>query len=140
MDRWTSEMEALFADLCRVPRRVARRSGFRPRLDVYRTEEPPAITVVVELAGVDPASVELAVADGSLVIAGVRRREGRRRRLYQHMELDYGPFERRVPLSEPVDSKSAEATYAGGLLTIVLPVAERDRRQIKVEIKARRAG
>ena len=53
-----SEMEELFADLCQVPRLVARRAGFRPALDVYRTDDPPAVTVVVELAGIDPDEVD----------------------------------------------------------------------------------
>ena len=59
-----SEMEELFADLCQVPRLVARRAGFRPALDVYRTDDPPAVTVVVELAGIDPDEVDAAVVDG----------------------------------------------------------------------------
>ena len=31
------------------------RRGYRPEVDVYRTGNPPALTVVVELPGVDPA-------------------------------------------------------------------------------------
>src|SRR5215210_4479961 len=86
MDRLKSEMEELFADLCQVPRLVASRRGFRPAVDVYRAEDPPAITVVIELAGVDPAETELAVADGVLVVRGLRRRSTQQRIL--HMEVD----------------------------------------------------
>src|SRR3712207_6859973 len=46
-------------------------------------------------------------------------------RSYQQMEIEYGPFERQIPLSEPVDPDRAAASYASGVLTIVLPLAER---------------
>src|SRR5918999_5074682 len=95
IDSFRSEMEELFADLCQVPRLVGRRRAFRPRVDAYRTEEPPQLTIVVELAGVDPSEVEVTVADGVLLVAGIRRREVKDRAVYRHIELDYGPFERR---------------------------------------------
>jgi HSP20 family protein len=136
IDRLKSEMEELFADLCQVPRLVARRAGFRPALDVYRTDDPPAITVVVELAGVDPGEVEAAVVDGILVIRGRRRRNSGEQRLYQHMEVDYGAFERRVQLNENIDSGAASATYANGLLSIHLPLAKRSTGPVRVTIQS----
>ncbi|MEO8289554.1 MAG: Hsp20/alpha crystallin family protein [Gaiellaceae bacterium] len=136
IDRLKSEMEELFADLCQVPRLVARRAGFRPALDVYRTDDPPAITVVVELAGVDPGEVEAAVVDGVLVIRGRRRRSSGEQRLYQHMEVDYGVFERRIQLNESIDSRSASATYENGLLSIHLPLAQRSSGPVRVTIRS----
>ena len=135
-DRLTHEMEELFADLCQVPRLIASKRGFRPAIDVYRSETPPVITVVVELAGVDPDSTELAFGDGLLVIRGVRRRSPGDHRVV-HMEIDYGPFERRITISEPVDAEAAEATYSRGLLMITLPVRKRASRPLRVEIKTR---
>jgi HSP20 family protein len=139
IDRLKSEMEELFADLCQVPRLAARRSGFRPAVDAYRTDDPPAVNVVVELAGVDPATVELSLEEGVLLVRGERRRE-RERRLYQHIELDYGPFERRIALAETVDADAAEATYERGLLTIRLPVAQaRKAGPVRVKVGRREA-
>jgi HSP20 family protein len=135
-DRLTSEMEELFADLCQVPRLVASRRGFRPAVDVYRTENPPTITVIVELAGVDPEATEVALGDGTLVVRGVRRRDPGEHRVV-HMEIDYGPFERRVTIGDPVDAEAVEATYANGLLVITLPVAERASGPLRVEITKR---
>ena len=134
LDRLRSEMEELFADLCQVPRLVAPRRGFRPRVDVYRTEEPPAITVVVELAGIDPDAVELAVTDGVLVIRGRRQRTAGRGRTYQHMEIDYGPFERRIVVDVPIDSDAAEAIYENGLLSIRLPIVRRVAGPVRVNV------
>jgi HSP20 family protein len=133
IDHLKSEMEELFADLCQVPRLVGSRRGFRPLVDVYRTEEPPALVVVADLAGVDPAHVELAVADGVLLISGKRVRETQPR-FFQQMEIDYGPFQRRIPLVEPVNAQAAEGTYARGLLTIVLPIAARASGPVKVPV------
>jgi len=130
-----SEMEELFADLCQVPRLVARRAGFRPALDVYRTDDPPAVTVVVELAGIDPDEVDAAVVDGVLIIRGRRSRPARDRRFYQHIEIDYGIFERRVQLNEEVDSEAAKATYENGLLSIHLPLT-RKAAAVKVTIQS----
>ena len=130
-----SEMEELFADLCQVPRLVARRAGFRPALDVYRTDDPPAITVVVELAGIDPDGVDAAVVDGVLTVRGRRSRPAGDRRFYQHIEIDYGIFERRVQLNEAVDSEAASATYEDGLLSIHLPLASTAPAAVKVIIQ-----
>ena len=129
-----SEMEELFADLCQVPRLVARRAGFRPALDVFRTEDPPEITVVVELAGIDPDNVDAAVVDGVLVVRGRRTRPAGNR-FYQHIEVDYGVFERRVQLNDAVDSEAASATYENGLLSIHLPLARRAQGAVKVTIQ-----
>lgn len=131
-----SEMEELFADLCQVPRLVARRAGFRPALDVYRTDDPPAVTVVVELAGVDPDAVEAAVVDGVLVVRGRRSRPAGDRRSYQHIEIDYGVFERRVQLNDAVDSEAASATYENGLLSIHLPLASKAPAAVKLTIQS----
>jgi HSP20 family protein len=136
MDRLKVEMEELFADLCQVPRLVASRRGFRPAVDVYRTEDPRAVTVVVELAGVDPAATDVVLADGVLVIRGVRRRTAGEQRVV-HMEIDYGPFERHVPISEAVDAEAADATYSRGLLVVTLPIAERPTRKLSVQITTR---
>jgi HSP20 family protein len=136
IDRMKSEMEELFADLCQVPRLVARRAGFRPALDVYRTDDPPAITVVVELAGIDPDAVDAAVVDGVLVVRGRRSRPAGDRRFYQHIEIDYGVFERRVQLNEEVDSGAASATYENGLLSIHLPVAKKSPAAVKRTIQS----
>jgi HSP20 family protein len=39
------------------------------------------------------------------------------------MELEYGPFQRRIQLDEPVDTSAASARYEHGVLTVVLPIA-----------------
>jgi HSP20 family protein len=122
IDRLHEEIQELIDELWQVPRFAGGRRGFRPQVDCVRGEDPPALHVVVELPGVDPSELQVVAADRVLVVAGVRRRqplEGR----YQQMEIEYGPFQRRIPLDEPVDTNAATARYEHGLLTVVLPIA-----------------
>jgi HSP20 family protein len=134
VDRLQHELEELFSDMWQVPGFAGLRRGFRPHVDCFRSEEPPAITVIVDLAGVDPVSVDVAVTEHTIVVSGERRRPAPDCRVsYRQMEIEYGPFQRRVSLSEDVDPATAEAHYEHGLLTIVLPLAQK-RRSGKVSI------
>jgi HSP20 family protein len=133
IDRLTSEMEELFADLWHH-RLAPQRLGFRPRVDVYRTEGPTVLHVVAELPGIDPAQVDLAINDGVLVISGRRQRQAEGRR-YQHIEIDYGPFERRIALGDGFDADAAEASYENGLLTISLPLKQRQQGTVRVPVR-----
>ena len=139
IDRLQGEIEELFADLWQVPRYSGLRPGFRPLVDCYRTDEPPALTIVVELAGVDPAALQLDVGERELQITGERRRPPGPGRVYQQMEIEYGRFDRRIPLAEPIDVGAATANYDAGLLTIVLPLAERRLHAERITIAIRRS-
>jgi HSP20 family protein len=128
------EIEELFADLWQVPRFSGLRHGFRPQADAFRTEDPPAYTIVLELPGVDPDDVHIEATPTTLVVTGERRRPQRTGRVVQ-MELDYGAFERRLRLPEEVDVAAATASYGRGLLTIVLPLATRATEAVSVPIE-----
>jgi HSP20 family protein len=128
IDRIQDELDELFADLWQVPGFVGRRRGFRPQVDCYRSDDPPAVTVLVDLAGIDPADVQVVVTERTVVISGIRRRQTHDCRVsYRQMEIEYGPFQRRVALAEDVDPEAAQAGYDRGLLTVVLPLAQRPR-------------
>ena len=120
-DKLQDEIEELFADLWQVPRFSGIRHGFRPNVDCFHTDDPHALTVVVELPGVDPQSVHVVAGERVLVIAGERKRPRVPGRVYQQMEIEYGPFERRVRLVEDVDPDRAEARFGNGVLTVELP-------------------
>ena len=140
IDRLQGEIEELFADLWQVPRFSGLRHGFRPSADCFHTSDPHQLTVVVELPGVDPESVQIVVEERSLRIAGQRERRRVEGQMYQQMEIEYGPFERVFALSEDVDVSTATAAYDRGLLTVTLPIAERAARQARVAISVRRAS
>jgi len=71
------------------------------------------------------------------VIAGERLRPSRCNRRYQQMEIDRGPFQRRIQVHEQVDAAAASATYERGLLQITLPIAKRARGAVRVPIDVR---
>ena len=135
IERLQEQLDELFQDLWHVPRFSGVRRGFRPHVDVYRIDEPPELTIVVELPGVDPERVAIALDGRELIVAGERPRPklGCRPSYYQ-LELEYGLFQRRVTLPEEVDGARARASYEHGLLTIVLPLAQRPEQAARVSI------
>jgi HSP20 family protein len=129
------EIEELFDDLWRVPRFSGLRRGFRPPVDCFRTEDPPELTIVVELAGVTPQSIELVAHEAELVVSGERRRPAVQGPLsYYQMEIEYGTFQRRVALPEDADTSAARADYRDGLLTVVVPIRREAPKPQKVSI------
>ena len=122
VDKLQEEIEELFADLWQVPRFSGLRHGFRPNVDCFHTDDPQAVPVVVELPGIDPESVRVVAGERVLVVAGERKRPQVPGRVYQQMEIEYGPFQRQVRLAEDVDPEHARARFEHGVLTIELPV------------------
>src|SRR5581483_3123562 len=120
-----SELEDVFNELWHGPRFGVQRRGFRPHIDVMRTEEPDEIHVIV-------------VNERALVIAGQRRRLQPDCRLSYHLlEIEHGAFERRIGLPVDVDPAGARATYDRGLLTVTLPVAAAPPSQGRITITVR---
>jgi len=127
----------MFLDLLRgdrVPRYG--KAAFRPSADVYFDKQKKAVVVKLDLAGVDPAQVNLEVEDGLLRISGVRYDERHPEAVYQQMEIAYGRFERTVMLPPEVDATRARADYANGFLEIVLPIRPRPAsKKIPISLK-----
>ena len=140
LEHAAEEIEQLFADLWQVfPFSRSLRRGYRPQVDVYRSEDPPTLTVQIELPGVDPEDVRLVASPQALLIAGERRRP-RDCGHYQQLEIDYGPFQRQITLAEDVDPEEASATYERGILTVRLPIAPRPapRESVSIVVKTTR--
>jgi HSP20 family protein len=134
-----AELEELFADLWQVPRFAAgMRLTHRPQIDVFRTEDPPALTLVVEIPGAKPDAIRIVLDGRRLLIVGERERPRVEGQWYRS-EIEYGPFEREVSLAFDVNVEEAKASYERGLLRIVLPVAERPPAPMRVTIEVLRA-
>ena len=133
LDRLQGEIQELIDELWQVPRFSGMRRGFRPQVDVIRTEDPPEYRVVVELAGADSESLRIFADDRTLVVAGSRSPAWRGR--FFHMEIEHGPFQRRIQFAEQVDPANASAEYQRGLLTVTVPIAEREPAGEQVSIK-----
>ena len=138
LDRLQSEIQELIDELWQVPRFSGMRRGFRPQVDVIRADDPPEYRVVVELAGVDSETLRIFADDRALVVAGTRSPAWRGR--FFHMEIEHGPFQRRIQFAQQVDPANARAEYKRGLLTVTLPIAEREQAQEKVSIQIARTA
>ena len=133
--RLQDEVSELFAELWQVPRFSGVHRGFRPQIDCFRTDDPPSLTVIVELPGVDPDALQVVASERTLVVAGERPSPRARRQTYERMEIEYGPFHRELPLTAEIDVERAEATYERGLLKIVFPLAARRTGPLQVPIE-----
>jgi HSP20 family molecular chaperone IbpA len=99
------------------------RRPFVPVCDVFAREAD--LVVHLEVPGIDPEkNVTIQVEDDVLVIRGERStKEEVGEKDYYRMESSYGSFERRLPIPEGVKEDDIVATYADGVLEIVLPGA-----------------
>jgi HSP20 family protein len=137
-ERPHSELEEVFSQLWHGPRFGVPRRGFRPHIDLVRTDDPDELRVTADLADVEPGDVQIAVHERALVIAGRRNRPQTDPGLSYHLlEIEYGPFERRIGLPVDVDPKRARAVYERGLLTVSLPVASAPPTQARITITVR---
>lgn len=120
---FSEDVDRLFAELFPGGRHGASKEG-RASVDVYVVEgDPPTLTVELDVAGIDPQKVDIALQEDVLIVRGERRRAGGGRRVYHHAEIAWGPFERRLRLGVHVDADRAAAAYEDGILRISLPLA-----------------
>jgi HSP20 family protein len=109
-------------ELWEVARFSGPRRGFQPQCDCYRTDDPRALHLVLELPGIDADAVRIVAVGTTLVVSGVRERPHPTGARYQQVEIEYGPFERRIELAEDVDVDAASATYEAGMLRLEVPL------------------
>jgi HSP20 family protein len=139
-ERMRREMDELFGDVFgRTPLAPGRSGGFSPAVDLfYEVVDGRPVNAVVhaELAGVDPDEITLEVQGRELVLAGHRRPADAEGRVYQQLEIDFGPFRRVIPLGADVHADAAKAKYRDGILVVTLPLArpEARRRAVPIEV------
>ena len=108
--RLQSDMDRMVLELMGADRMLGcPPHAFRPNMDVYYSKAAEAMIVELELAGVDPDSVRLEAHERVLRIRGQRVHRRQAEKVYQQMEIAYGPFERRVHLPLEIDAGEATA-------------------------------
>jgi len=95
---------------------------FLPTTDIYETDQ--ALTVVMEMPGVDKEKVEINVEDGVLTVEG--RIDFSKYEALQPVYTEYniGNFRRSFDLSNSIDQDKIRADMKDGVLTLTLPKAE----------------
>lgn len=109
-----------------------------PRIDVSETDGE--LHVTVELAGVDPADVEVSLVENVLRIKGEKKVEKSRDEKNMHVaERRYGVFMRQLPLGFEPAADSVHASFDKGVLNISI-AKPKGARVVERRIEIARAG
>jgi HSP20 family protein len=100
-------------------------------MDAYR--EGDRFIIHFDVPGVDVSSVDLTVEKNVLTVSAERQWQPAENQEVVAAERPQGNFSRQLFLGENLDPEGVEARYENGVLTVVIPVAERAKPR-KVEI------
>lgn len=105
--------------------------AFMPNADIFETED--ALTVVLEMPGVDRDNINISVENGVLTVEGTIN-FGKYEGLQPvYSEYNVGPFRRSFRISSRIDQDNINAEMSDGVITLVLPkVEEAKPRRIEV--------
>jgi HSP20 family protein len=109
-----------------IPARI-----FLPTADIHETQD--ALTVVLEMPGVEKGNVDVRVEDGVLKVEGRLDLSKYRGLQPLYTEYNIGHYARTFRVSSKIDQGKIEAELKDGVLSLVLPkVAEAKPRAIQV--------
>jgi HSP20 family protein len=106
------------------------------RTDIVETDE--ALKITAELPGVDEKDIEVTLDGDVLTIRGEKKAEREETKAqYRLKERSWGSFERSVAVPFQADPDSVKASFAKGVLSLVVPKpAEAKKSARKIEVKA----
>lgn len=112
-------------------------TGQAPRLmpvDLFRDGDQYVLSA--DLPGIDPESVDLDVDGQLLTIRAERRAPANKNTKWLAHERPYGSYMRQFTLGNGVDLERITANYEHGVLSVIVPMAERAKPR-KIAISAR---
>ena len=106
-----------------------------PAVDIQETDEK--YIVHAELPGMKKDEIHVEYRDGMLTIKGEKRFEHEEKKKdFHRIERSYGSFNRSFQLSEEINEDDINAEYKNGILELVLPIKEPEKRKSKkIEIQ-----
>ena len=135
-DDVNDELDFLFNNFfqSRHPVMMPVKKGWKPRTDVYETEEE--VVVVMDIAGIEVRDFRVDLDGSTLVIRGVRREPALGvKRTYHKMEIDFGLFERRIEMPAEVEAPKVTTNYHQGFLEIRLKKTDKiGPKRIEIEV------
>ena len=96
--------------------------AFLPMTDIFETED--ALTVVLEMPGVDRGNVDVSLKGGVLTVEGrinFNKYDGLQP---VYSEYNVGPYRRSFRISSRFDQEKIRAEMRDGVITLILPKAE----------------
>jgi HSP20 family protein len=114
------------------PRFLIDQRIWSPQIDVIET--PEAFMVLAEVAGLKKDEIQVTVKRNLVYLAGKRQRPDLTNTVrYLQMEIEYGSFERSFELPVLIDESRIEAQYKDGLLSVVLPKKQSQKKSIPIK-------
>ncbi len=105
---------------------------FTPNVDIFETET--AITMLVDMPGVNTADLNVDLRDDTLTLTGNVRPEPEAHGDKIYVEYETGRYYRQFSLSEVIDQVKIDAKLSDGVLRLTLPkVAKATPRRIAVQ-------
>lgn len=107
-----------------------------PAVDIV--ERNDAYELAIELPGMEEKDIEVTLSDGDLTIRG-ERQGGKEEKTAEYClrERHFGAFQRSFALPDGVDATRIEASFARGVLHVVLPKTPEARKaERRIEVKA----
>ena len=129
LDRLT---EQLLGALAGAPTGTVRAPRFMP-MDLYRKGD--AYVLTADLPGVDPESLDVAVDNGVLTVKAERPAPTVEGAQWIAGERFAGSYLRQLSVGDGIDVDRIAADYDNGVLTVTLPVAEKEKPR-KIQISA----
>jgi HSP20 family protein len=106
--------------------------AFLPTTDIFENED--ALTLVLEMPGVDRDNINISVENGVLTVEGrinFSKYEGLQP---VYSEYNIGPYRRTFSISSRIDQEEIRAEMRDGVITLVLPKAEQAKPR-RIEVK-----
>jgi HSP20 family protein len=106
-----------------IPRLLREASGFRPSMDVVKTDGHMVVTA--ELPGISSDDVEVSLDGDILIIKGEKHEEKEVSEADRYIhERSYGSFQRRITVPDGVSADAIEASFDNGVLTVEVALPE----------------
>jgi len=106
--------------------------AFLPTTDIFETDD--ALTMVLEMPGVDRDNIDVGVENGVLTVEG-RINFGKYEGLQPvYGEYNIGPYRRSFRISSRIDREKIRAEMRDGVITLVLPKAE-EAKPRRIDVK-----
>lgn len=137
----TSNMQDLVEGLLshytahRTPVMVSANVVWRPATDVYETGD--GVVVRMDVSGMRREEFEIVVDGDDIIIRGQRRDPTPPGKKHFHkMEINVGPFERRIRMPVPFDPHRVTASYENGFLELKMGKMDKPApTRIRIEIE-----
>jgi HSP20 family protein len=123
IDRLLDDVDRLVTEGVAYARTLSRRSGSRPAIDLYDTGTELVVKALVP--GARPDELGVAIEKNTLTLQGhygyALSQDEDQGLMWHRREIASGRFAETVTLPVEVETEQATATFADGVLTLVIP-------------------